>query len=108
MKSPILLPPKTSAKSRPGISFVTLPQRPAPSRPDDVLIKPRAAGIGAQVHYLPVYRHVYYEKLGYREGLCPNAESFAASEISLPIYPGLSAANQARVARTLKQVIAGL
>jgi UDP-4-amino-4,6-dideoxy-N-acetyl-beta-L-altrosamine transaminase len=75
---------------------------------DTVLIKLREAGIGAQVHYLPAYRHVYYEKLGYRKGLCPNAETFAASEISLPIYPRLTAVDQALVARTLKRIIAGL
>ncbi len=66
------------------------------------------AGIGAQVHYIPVYRHVYYEKLGYKKGLCPRAETFAASEISLPVFPGLRAADQAKVARTLKQILAAL
>jgi UDP-4-amino-4,6-dideoxy-N-acetyl-beta-L-altrosamine transaminase len=87
------------------------PVRLAPklaARRDEVLVKLREAGIGAQVHYLPVYRHVYYEKLGYKKGLCPQAEAFAASEISLPIYPRLTAADQARVARTLRDVLAGL
>ncbi|HMH66048.1 MAG TPA: UDP-4-amino-4,6-dideoxy-N-acetyl-beta-L-altrosamine transaminase [Rhizomicrobium sp.] len=78
------------------------------SRRDEVLIKLRAAGIGVQVHYLPVYRHVYYEKLGYPKGLCPNAEAFAASEISLPVFPKLRATDQAKVARTLKTILAEL
>jgi perosamine synthetase len=78
------------------------------SRRDEVLVKLRQAGIGVQVHYLPVYRHVYYEKLGYRQGLCPNAEAFAASEISLPVFPKLRAADQGRVARSLKAILAAL
>ncbi len=45
-----------------------------------------AEGIGCQVHYLPVYWHAYYEKLGYAKGICPQAEAFYASAISLPLY----------------------
>jgi len=86
------------------------PVRLAPklsARRDEMLVKLREAGIGAQVHYLPVYRHVYYEKLGYPAGLCPRAEAFAAAEISLPIYPGLRLSEQTKVARTLKRLVAG-
>jgi UDP-4-amino-4,6-dideoxy-N-acetyl-beta-L-altrosamine transaminase len=50
----------------------------------------RELGIGAQVHYIPVYRLPYYESLGYRQGLCPNAEAFYESAISLPIFPKMS------------------
>ena len=68
-------------------------------------MKLRAAGIGAQVHYLPVYRHVYYEKLGYKKGLCPQAEAFADAEISLPVYPRLKVADQRHVAAALKAIL---
>ena len=64
----------------------------------------RAAGIGVQVHYLPVYRHPYYESIGYKKGLCLNAESFYAREISIPIYPRLSKRDQDAVAHTLKNI----
>ncbi|SNZ03788.1 UDP-4-amino-4,6-dideoxy-N-acetyl-beta-L-altrosamine transaminase [Persephonella hydrogeniphila] len=50
----------------------------------------RKLGIGVQVHYIPVYWHPYYEKLGYRKGICPEAEDFYKREISLPIYPAMS------------------
>lgn len=75
------------------------------ARRDEVLVKLREAGVGAQVHYLPVYRHVYYEKLGYRKGLCPHAEAFASAEISIPVYPGLTVRDQNRVARVLKEIL---
>ena len=46
--------------------------------------------IGVNVHYLPVYLHPYYKKLGYEKGLCPNAEELYDSMITLPLYPGMS------------------
>lgn len=65
----------------------------------------RAGGIGVQVHYLPVYRHPFYEKLGYTKGFCPNAEAFYAKEISIPLYPGLSRLEQDAVVRVLKAAL---
>jgi len=46
--------------------------------------------IGVQVHYIPVYRHPYYQQLGYEKGLCPNAEDYYSRAISIPIYPKMS------------------
>lgn len=46
--------------------------------------------IETQVHYIPVYFQEYYKKLGYRQGLCPVAESFYQKELSLPIYYSMS------------------
>ena len=38
----------------------------------------RAAGIGVQVNYIPVYWHPVFARQGYQRGLCPNAEAFYA------------------------------
>ncbi|MBU2541485.1 MAG: UDP-4-amino-4,6-dideoxy-N-acetyl-beta-L-altrosamine transaminase [Candidatus Omnitrophica bacterium] len=46
--------------------------------------------IGVQVHYIPVYWHPYYRKLGYKKGLCPKAEEFYQREISIPLHQGMS------------------
>ncbi len=62
-------------------------------------------GVGVQVHYIPVYWHPYYEKLGYEKGICPKAEEWYKSEISIPIYPSLDAANQSVVISTLKGIL---
>ena len=59
--------------------------------------------IFCQVHYIPVYRHPYYESLGYKEGLCPRAEEFYEASISLPIFPALTDKEQARVVSSLKE-----
>ncbi|MDP2648512.1 MAG: UDP-4-amino-4,6-dideoxy-N-acetyl-beta-L-altrosamine transaminase [bacterium] len=64
----------------------------------------RKAGIGVQVHYLPVYLHPYYRALGYKKGLCPEAEKFSESAISIPIFPKLSPREQSRVAALIKKV----
>lgn len=49
-----------------------------------------AENICCNVHYIPVYRHPYYEKLGYKEGLCPNAEKLYHEMMSLPLYYSLT------------------
>ena len=63
----------------------------------------RAAGIGVQLHYSPVHLHPYYREMGFAEGQFPEAEAYSSSAISLPLFPGLSAADQQRVAATLSE-----
>lgn len=67
----------------------------------------RAAGIGVQVNYLPVYWHPLFEDLGYRRGQCPVAEAFYAEQLSLPLYPDLTNAEQDRVVEELRRVLEG-
>src|SRR3972149_7827426 len=47
-------------------------------------------GIGAQVHYIPVYLHSYYQKKGYGRGLWPFGEGFYKKAKRIPIYPAMS------------------
>ena len=54
----------------------------------------RQAGIGVNVHYIPVYRHPYYQRNGYAGVHCLNAEAFYERAISLPIFPGLTGQKQ--------------
>ncbi len=54
----------------------------------------RSAGIGVNVHYIPVYQHPYYQKNGYADCHCPNAEQFYSRAISLPIFPTLTEEQQ--------------
>lgn len=65
----------------------------------------RAAGIGVQVHYLPVYLHPYYARLGYLPGSCPLAEAYYEAEISLPMFPGLGEVDQERVIKIVRATI---
>jgi len=62
-------------------------------------------GIGVQVHYIPLYLHPYYKKMGYKSGLCPNAEKFYLSTFSLPIYYSISDKDMKRVVETVKNIL---
>ncbi|MFW9965187.1 MAG: UDP-4-amino-4,6-dideoxy-N-acetyl-beta-L-altrosamine transaminase [Candidatus Sifarchaeia archaeon] len=47
-------------------------------------------GIHCQVHYIPIYWHPYYRKIGYEKERLPKTESFYEQIISLPMYPALT------------------
>jgi len=51
-------------------------------------------GIAANLHYIPVHRQPFYEKLGFKAGAFPEAERFHREVISLPMYPALSKQQQ--------------
>ena len=65
----------------------------------------RNAGIGVNLHYIPVYHQPYYKNLGFVKGYCLNAESYYSEAISLPMYPTLSEGEQDTVIETLKLVL---
>jgi len=65
----------------------------------------RGENIYPQVHYLPVYWHSYYEKLGYAKGLCPNAEQYYREVMSLPLYYSLTDEDVAGVIRAVKKLV---
>ena len=56
------------------------------NRKKEIFKKLRQKGVGVQVHYIPVYWQPYYQELGYRKGICPNAEVFYEREISISLY----------------------
>lgn len=61
----------------------------------------RDAGIGVNLHYIPVYLQPYYRKMGFEPGYCPKAEEYYAEVISLPMFPTLSESDQGKVIRTV-------
>ena len=64
-----------------------------------------AADIGVNLHYIPVYRQPYYVDLGFKPGLCPEAERYYAEAISLPMYATLTEAQQNQVVTALRKAI---
>ncbi|MDD5113270.1 MAG: UDP-4-amino-4,6-dideoxy-N-acetyl-beta-L-altrosamine transaminase [Methylobacter sp.] len=65
----------------------------------------RVAGIGVNLHYIPVYRQPYYEQLGFKEGYCLEAEQYYAEAISLPMYSGLTEAQLDYVVAKLQEAL---
>ncbi len=64
----------------------------------------RGAGIGVNLHYIPIYLQPYYQRLGFQQGHCPEAERYYAEAVSLPMYSGLTEAQQDKVVDTLQSV----
>lgn len=52
-----------------------------------------AENIGVNVHYIPVYLHPYYQKLGYEKGLCKKAEQVYERILTLPLFPNMNDAD---------------
>ena len=61
--------------------------------------------IAANLHYIPVHRHPYYEDLGFKKNDFPNSEKFHQEAISIPIYPTLNDKHQKYVVKILRKLI---
>lgn len=46
--------------------------------------------IMANLHYIPIYRHPYYQQMGFKIGYCPNSEKYFRSVLSIPLNVKLS------------------
>jgi len=73
-------------------------------RRGDVMRTLRAAGIGTQVHYIPVHRQPYYRKR-YGNLAMPGADAYYARTLSLPLFPSMKDSDVDRVVGALKQAL---
>ena len=76
-----------------------------PSRRKELFDGLRQAGIGVNVHYIPVYKHPYYQENGYKDCCLKNSEEFYAGAISLPIHPSLKDDEQQYIIDKVKELI---
>lgn len=67
----------------------------------------RSAGIGVNLHYIPVHLQPYYRALGFGPGQYPAAEAYYAEAITLPLYPALTDEAQAQVVDALAAALSG-
>jgi len=66
------------------------------------------AGIGTGIHYpIPLHLQKAYENLGYRQGDFPVSEEAASHILSLPMFPGLTYAQQDRIAQLVLDFVCG-
>ncbi|MGD1862372.1 MAG: UDP-4-amino-4,6-dideoxy-N-acetyl-beta-L-altrosamine transaminase [Leptolyngbyaceae cyanobacterium] len=65
----------------------------------------RDAGVGVNLHYIPVHTQPYYQTLGFRQGDFPEAEQYYREAISLPLFYDLTDSEQNRIVNTLKEVL---
>ncbi len=64
-----------------------------------------AEGTCPQVHYLPVYMHSYYEKLGYKKGLCPVAEATYEQIMSIPFFAAMTEKDVEDTITAVKKIV---
>lgn len=96
-----VVPLKTHADRSHAFHLYVVKLDPALSR-DKAFSLLRARGIGANVHYAPVYLHSFYRARGYRPGLCPVAEEASRHVLTLPMFPAMTEADVARVVDALR------
>ncbi|KWV59561.1 UDP-4-amino-4,6-dideoxy-N-acetyl-beta-L-altrosamine transaminase [Rhizobium altiplani] len=65
----------------------------------------REAGVGVNVHYIPVHLQPYFSAMGFRSGDFPNAECYYSEALTLPLYPTLSTQQQDTVVSSLREVV---
>lgn len=64
-----------------------------------------ARDIRSQIHYIPIHTQPYWRQRGFAFGDFPAAEAHYRDSLSLPLYPGLSDAEQDRVVAALTEVL---
>lgn len=65
----------------------------------------RNAGVGVNVHYIPIHTQPYYQKMGFSFGDFPESESYYKEAISLPIFPDLSERNLEFIVSAVKNSV---
>jgi dTDP-4-amino-4,6-dideoxygalactose transaminase len=75
------------------------------NRRGEVFAALRSAGIGVNVHYIPVHMQPYYQRLGFRAGDFPQAEAYYQHTITLPLHFGLTETEQDYVVASLREVL---
>lgn len=65
----------------------------------------RAAGIGVNLHYIPVHLQPYYQRMGFNEGDFPEAERYYAEAISIPMFHGMTHEQQDEVVKQLTTIL---
>ncbi|MGN6580956.1 MAG: UDP-4-amino-4,6-dideoxy-N-acetyl-beta-L-altrosamine transaminase [Bordetella sp.] len=85
--------------------YVIRLQDTAPVNRHDTFIRLREAGIGVNVHYIPIHTQPYYAKFGFQPEDFPQAMRYYESAISLPMYPTLAPDLQTAVVGAIKKAL---
>lgn len=82
-----------------------LPQVLARKSHAEVFDSLRRRGVGVNLHYMPVHLHPYYRELGFTSGQYPEAEAYAESALTLPLFPIMTPKQQDAVVTALQDVL---
>ena len=82
---------------------VQIPEAVLPGSKRKLFDDMRQKGVGVNLHYIPIHMQPYYAKRGFRIGMFPQAEAYYRRAMTLPLYPGLTDAQQIRVVDVLRE-----
>jgi dTDP-4-amino-4,6-dideoxygalactose transaminase len=104
--APAVRPVARDPATRPGLHLYTVRLHdPALAARRGAIIRAlHAEGIGAQVHYIPLYRQPYF-RARYGEMRLPGAEAWFARALALPLHPAMTPGDVARVAEALGRAV---
>ncbi|MGL5396298.1 MAG: UDP-4-amino-4,6-dideoxy-N-acetyl-beta-L-altrosamine transaminase [Shewanella sp.] len=71
----------------------------------DIFDTLRNAGIGVNIHYIPVHTQPYYQNLGFQIGDYPIAEAYYEDAISLPMFAAMTDQQQDTVIEVLRTIL---
>jgi UDP-4-amino-4,6-dideoxy-N-acetyl-beta-L-altrosamine transaminase len=101
---PLALPPADSYSGW-HLYVVHIQPESSGTHRDAVFEALRKQNIGANLHYMPIHLHPYYRKRGFSPGMFPTAERYFRHMLSIPLHPGLTTADQKRVADSLRAAL---
>jgi UDP-4-amino-4,6-dideoxy-N-acetyl-beta-L-altrosamine transaminase len=71
----------------------------------EVFKRLRSAGVGVNLHYIPIYCQPYYARMSFKPSDFPEAERYYAEAMSLPMYPRLTEVQQVQVVQSLSNAV---
>ena len=104
---PVILPPTEDAKHRSALHlFIVRLDTERTSWSREAFIEAlQAERIFPSVHFIPIHLHPFYEKMGYRRGMYPEAERAYDQAVSLPFYPAMPEASVERLLQTVRRLL---
>jgi UDP-4-amino-4,6-dideoxy-N-acetyl-beta-L-altrosamine transaminase len=104
---PILRPPRLeNRRSSWHLYAIEVDEARTPKTRAQVFDCLRKAGIGVNVHYIPIHTQPFYARLGFKRGDFPASERYYSRAISIPLFPALTEDQQDRVVSVLAGALA--
>jgi len=103
---PVLLPARYSdRRSSWHLSVIEIDETRTSTSRAELYKALRAAGIGVNVHYIPIHRQPFYSRRGFKRGDFPVCEHYYSRAISIPLFPALTEAQQDFVVQRLVEAL---
>lgn len=97
---PIILPYTETESSKSSLHLYVIKTE----KRDQIFEHLRKENIGANLHYIPIYRHPFYEKTGLYKNL-PNAEEYYKKSLTIPLHPKLEEEEKLKIVKTIIRAV---